>query len=68
MGKFESRDYNKVRRKGKKEFICRPTLIPARKILRMRARYNMLRDGVNVHKAIKHGQFSMHWREYAAKT
>ena len=68
MGNFESRDYNKVKRKGKKEFICRPKLIPNRKILRMRARYNMLRDGINVHKAIKDSQFSMHWREYATKT
>ena len=67
MGNFESRDYNKVRRKGKKEFICRPTLIPSRKILRMRARYNMLRDGVNMHNAIKSGNFAMHWREYATR-
>ena len=67
MGNFESRDYNKVRRKGKKEFICRPTLIPARKILRMRARYNMLRDGVNMHKVIKSGNFALHWRDYATR-
>ena len=67
MGNFESRDYNKVRRKGKKEFICRPKLIPNRKILRMRAKYNMLRDGVNLHDSIKHDQFSMHWREYATR-
>jgi hypothetical protein len=56
-----------MKNKKRKSFICRPTLIPNRKILRMRAKYNMLRDGVNLHDSIKHGQFSMHWREYAAR-
>lgn len=65
MDNFESRDYNKVRRKGKKEFICRPTLIPTRKILRMRAKHNMQNDGISLHKVIKTGNFGMHWREYA---
>lgn len=66
---MESREYNKVRRKGKKEFINRPTVLPVRKVLRMRAKYNMRREGgpQMLHKAIKGKQFGMHWREYAAR-
>lgn len=67
MGEFTSKEYNKVRRKGKKEFIVRPILISSRKILRMRTRYNMLRDGVNMHKVIKSGNFAAHWRDYATR-
>ena len=67
MGNFESRDYNKVKRNGKKEFLCRPMLISSRKILRMRAKHNMLKEGLNLHKTIKGGSFAMWWRKYASK-
>lgn len=66
---MEAKEYNKVRRKGRKEFINRPTLIPCRKVLRMRAKHNMRKEGGNrfLHRAIKAGQFGMHWREYATR-
>lgn len=67
MGEFTSKEYNKVRRKGKKEFIVRPTVLPVRKVLRMRAKHNMLKEGLNLHKTIKGGHFAMWWKGYAAK-
>ena len=56
-------------KKGNKIFVCRPTLYPARKILRMRAKYNLQKEGGKeaIHKAIKNGHFHNVWRQYAVK-
>ena len=53
-------------KKGNKIFVCRPTLYPARKILRMRAKHNLQKDGASMHKMTKNGNFAKYWRQYAA--
>jgi hypothetical protein len=47
----------------KKEYA--PKKVYCRSILRNKAKQNMKRQGVPMHKAIKKGFFANHWREYA---
>ena len=62
------RDYKGVVRKrfgrnGKAVFIG--VIAPCRKVARMRAKYNMKKEGIRLHDAYG-GSFELHWRQYAA--